>query len=113
MAPVNFENLCKAAFDQIKSGLGTIEGEIVYEPKAGGSFEIRGVFDDRGEEIDPDTEQLVSTNIYTLGVKLDDLPFTPDKGDSVTIKNQLYRVINALEDGVPGVSTVLVLHRVD
>lgn len=110
MPPIDFEDLAKPAFDQIKDSLGMA---VTYEPKAGGSFPIRGVFDDRIQEVDPDTEVPVSSNIYSLGVKLDDLPFEPEKGDAVIIKNVKYKVIDSREDGAHGVSTFLILHKVN
>lgn len=109
MPPVDFEFLAKGAFDQIKCGLGI---EAVYKPKKGGSFKIRGIFDDRIQEVDPDTEIPVSSNVFSLGIKLDDLPLVPEKGDEVIIKNFVYQVIDSQEDGVPGVSTFLILHKV-
>ena len=109
MPPIDFEALAKTAFDKIKCGLGA---EVLYRPKSGGAFTIRGVFDDSAQAVDPDTEQIVSSNLYTLGIKFDDLPKRPEKGDQVKFKGQLYRVIDSLEDGVPNVSTVLVLHKV-
>lgn len=108
MPPIDFETLAKTAFDKIKVNLGI---DVNYRPKSGGSFQIRGVFDDRAQEVDPDTEIAVSSNIFTLGVKLDDLPRKPEKGDRATIKNVTYRVIDSLEDGVPDASTVLILHK--
>lgn len=112
MPPIEFDNLCKGAFDEIKR---TLAVSFTYQPKSGiGVFEnIRGVFDDRAQEVDPDTEIAISSNVYTLGVKLDDLPLAPSKGDKVIINSVSYKIIDSLEDGVPGVSTVLMLHRVD
>ncbi len=110
MPPTDFEQLAKNAFNPIKNTLGIA---AIYLPKAGGQVDIRGVFDDRSQEVDPDTEVPVSSNIYTLGVKLEDLPAIPVKGDKVIIKNITYQVINNLEDGVPDASTVLILHRVE
>ena len=110
MPPQDFEDLAKGAFDSIKCGLGI---DVSYRPKLGGVFSIRGVFDDRAQEVDPDTEQPVSSNIFTLGIKLDDIPRAPVKGDRVIIKKQVYKVINALEDGVPDASVVLVMHKVE
>lgn len=109
--PIDFEALAKNAFDEIKCTLGI---EALYRPKAGGQFSIRGVFDDRAQEVDPDTEIPVSSNVYSLGIKLADIsPFKPTKGDKVIIKNVSYRVIDSLEDGVPDASTVLILHKLE
>ena len=111
MSPVAFEDLAKTAFDKIKNTLGTKENEAFYKPKVGGSYPIRGVFDDSAREVDPDTERVISSNSFTFGIKLDDLPFSPVKGDTVVIKNISYRIVDAVEDGVSGASVVLVLHR--
>lgn len=110
MPPNDFESLAKTAFDKIKVGLGI---QVTYKPKVGGIYSIKGVFDDRAREVDPDTEQVVSSNVYSLGIKLDDIPFTPKKGDTVIIKTKTYRVIESVEDGVPDASTVLILHEVE
>lgn len=104
----DFEALAKIAFEPLKVCLGI---DIIYRPKAGGVFKFKGIFDDRAQEVDPDTEQVVSSNVYSLGIKLDDLPNPPKKGDKIEIKNIKYRVIDSQEDGAPGVSTVLILHR--
>ena len=109
MPPIDFEQLAKQAFDPIKNTLGI---EATYFPKVGAPVDIRGVFDDRAQEVDVDGEIRVSSNVYTFGLKLDDLDFAPLKGDKLVIKDITYQVINALEDGVPDASTVLVLHRV-
>lgn len=113
MPPKDFEDHAKDAFDRIKNSVGTKLNEITYQHKSGGTANIKGIFDDRAQDVDPDTEQPVSSNVYTLGIKLDDLLKAPVKGDKITIKKKLYRVVDALEDGIPGVSTVLVLHRAD
>lgn len=108
--PPDFEATANKAFRAIKRSV--LRTQIIYNPKAGGSFTFNGIFDDRAQEVDPDTEQPVSSNVFTLGIQLSDLPQAPEKGDRVTIKTQTYRVVDFLKDGVPDVSTVLVLHKV-
>jgi len=109
MPPFDFDKLAKTAFRRIKKALGT---PVTYKPKKGGEFNFKAVFDDRAQEVDPDTERPVSSNAFTLGIQLSDIPFEPEKGDTVIIKQVKYRVENPLEDGVPGVSVVLFMHRV-
>lgn len=109
MPPINFEDLAEKAFDAIQDTLST---DAIYKPKAGGQFKIRGPFDDRAQQVDPDTEQVISSNIFTFGLQLSDLKSPPKKGDSLVVKNQTYKVIDSQEDGVPGVSVVLILHKV-
>ena len=108
MPPIDFEQMTNEAFEEIKCAVGI---EATYFPKVGAPKDIVGIFDDRAQEVDPDTEIRISSNVYTFGLKLSDLDFTPLKGDKIIIKDITYLVINALEDGVPDVSTVLVLHR--
>lgn len=110
MPPIDFEQHTKDAFEEIKCAVGIA---AIYIPKTGGQFSIVGIFDNRAQEIDPDTEIPVSSNVYTFGLKLDDIPFAPVKGDQLLIKTIRYRVIDVLEDGVDDVSVVLILHRVE
>lgn len=109
MPPIDFDVLAASAFENIKCALGI---EALYLPKAGGQHTIRGVFDDRVQEVDPDTDKVISSNVYTFGLKLADLPSSPVKGDKIVIKNIAYQVIDSREDGVPDVSTFLILHKV-
>ena len=109
MPPDNFEGMAKGAFDVIKRTLGTT---AIYLPKTGGSFPIEGPFSDLVQEVDPDTEQPVSSNLFTFGLKLDDIPNPPVKGDKIKIKTTIYKVLDPQEDGVPDVSAVLILHKV-
>ena len=112
MPPKSFEDHAKDCFDAIKKNLGTKPSEVIYKPKLGGTFPILGIFGDNAQEVDVNGERTISSNVYTLGIKLDDLPRLPVKGDRVTIKKVDYKVIDNLEDGVPGVSTVLILHKI-
>ena len=61
--------------------------------------------------VDPDTEQLVSSNQPALGVNLNDVPIDIIDGDIFEIRNLRYRAIDNREDGQGG-ATVL-LHRVN
>lgn len=111
--PPNFEDLANGAFKIIKRSLGLKKDEAIYFPKSGGSVDILGIFDNRAVQVDPDTEQVVSSNIFTFGIQLSDLKSLPEKGDKITIKNVKYKVFDSQEDGMPGVSTVLFLHKTE
>lgn len=109
MSPSNFDNICKSAFDTIKGALGVC---VDYFPKAGGHFRPEGPFADNYQSVDPDTEQVVSSQVFTFGLKLADIaPRVPAKGDKLRFDGEDYRVIEVREDGVPGVSVVLYLHK--
>ena len=92
---------------------GCAFGEPVkYFPKnAVGSFTVQAIFDGPFEEVDPDTETTISSNQFSLGLKLSDLPSPPEKYDRVQVREVNYRVIDAQEDGQGGVE--LLLHKVD
>ena len=108
MAFNDFDKLASTAFDSIKNTLGV---NAEYKPRSGGVFSIRGVFDNRGQEVDPDTEVVISSNVISFGVKLSDLPGKPIKGDVVTVSQKNYRVVDVQDDGIEGVSAVLILHK--
>jgi hypothetical protein len=109
MAPSDFAGLADKVISTATRSLGRV---VIYKPKKGGEYSINAVFDDRALSVDPHTEQVVQSNIYTLGVRLADLPDPPAKGDLVIIGALAYRVVDSNEDGVPGVSAVLGLHKV-
>ena len=70
---------------------------------------INGIFDEIFEQVDPDTEVVVSSNLLTLGIKLSDLPYPPEKNDRVKLRKTIYRVVDSQEDGQGG--SELILHR--
>lgn len=83
---------------------------ITYCPISGGRIEISAVYDDQFEQVDAETEQLISSNQPTLGIKLADLGnIEPTKGDKVFRKNgEKFRVIESKEDGHGG--SLLIMH---
>lgn len=83
--------------------------EVCYFPRRGGTFTICGIFDERFEQVDPDTEELVASNIPTVGINLKDIPFPPEQGDEVRVLGKTYLVTDSQEDGLGG--TRLFLHR--
>ena len=105
--PVDFRELACEVLDLCECVFGE---DVTYEPIRGGSYEIRGIFDNQFEQVDPDTEVVIASNAPTLGVKLADLPGPPVKGDIVIIREKRFRVIDSQEDGVVG--STLLLHEV-
>lgn len=87
--------------------------KIIYEYVEGGTVEIDAIFDNEWEQVDPDTERVVSSNQPILGVKLKDLDRMPKTNDIVYIKrdNEKYVVHDSREDGQGGVSLFLRLQK--
>ena len=93
---MSFSDLTSKVHDHIKDTFGEI---VTYEPLAGGPYTPKGVFNERFQFVDPDTEQVVSSQQPNLGVKRADLPADPVKGDIVTVRGVQYRVHDSQEDG--------------
>lgn len=82
-----------------------------YRPKIGGPFQIGGIFDNQFEQVDPDTEIVITSNAPMFDVKTKDLRGgKAEKGDQIKIKTILYKVIDSQEDGLA--ATKLILHKV-
>lgn len=106
MPPLDFRTLACNILDAAKSCFGE---DVLYVPKVGTPLNIRGIFDNQFEQIDPDTEIVISSNQPTLGIKLNDLPLPPAKGDKVFVRDIEYRIVDSQEDGVAG--SLLFLHK--
>jgi hypothetical protein len=87
--------------------------KIEYRFKGGGSKVIDSIFDNEWEQVDPDTERVISTNQPILGIRLKDLERAPKNGDEVLIirDNLVYIVQDTREDGQGGVSLFLRLKK--
>lgn len=100
----------KCRVDKMLETIINATGETVeYRPVNGGSFEICAVFDNEAQLVDPDSEQLVSSNEPAIGIRLRDLPNFPKYNDIVVAEKETYRVIDIREDGQGGAS--LLLHK--
>lgn len=92
-------NLCKKEFG---------EDAILY-PKSGGSYDIRGIFDNEYSAVDPDTEQIISATQPVFGINLFDFNFEIRDGDKIKIRNVMYKIYERRPDGQGGSS--LLLHK--
>jgi len=101
---VSFKELVGGLLDV---AIPTFGETIDYRPNAGGSFSIEAVFDRSFEQIDPDTEEVIASNVPMLGIKLANLPFSPDRGDEVRIGRERFQVIDSQEDGQGGARLIL------
>jgi hypothetical protein len=83
--------------------------EIIFYPKKGGVYKVRGVFDNEYRTIDPDTEQVLSVNQPALGINLNDFPIEISIEDSVKVRGLLFKIVDKREDGQGG--ALLMLHK--
>jgi len=75
---------------------------VCYRPRVGGVHTINAVFDEKAINIDPDTEEFISSNDPKIGIKLSSLPHTPQEGDRVDIGKRQFEVKDVREDGQGG-----------
>lgn len=83
--------------------------EVEYTFKTGGSEKVQVIFDNEWQQVDPDTERLISTNQPVIGVRLSDLSQEARVGDKVYViaENTDYIVQDVQEDGQGGASLFL------
>lgn len=92
-------------------GMETFGETVTFYPKSGGVYQVKAVFDNAYEAIDPDTEQLISANQPTLGVNLNEIEFEMRQGDQVQVRDTRYQITDKREDGQGG--ALLLLHKVN
>lgn len=108
MPPNIFDEM---ACDIVNCAIDAFGKSAQYIPKAGGSFSIDGIFDNQFEQVDPDTEIVITSNAPMFDVKTKDLQGgKAEKGDKIKINEIIYKVIDSQEDGL--VATKLILHKV-
>jgi len=89
----------------------TFGEQVTYYPQSGGSYKLQAIFDNDFESVDPETEQVISSNQPVLGVNLNDLNFEMRINDMVQVRNLRFRVIEVREDGQGGAQ--LFLHKTE
>ena len=85
----------------------TFGESIDYRPKKGGSFTIDAVFDESFEQVDPNSEEIVASNVPVIGIKASNIPFPPEQGDEVRIDQRRFKVTDSQEDGQGGISVFM------
>jgi len=104
---MSFKAKYENALSVLTAGLGE---QVEYRPSSGGRYNLNAVFDTEYTALDPDTEQVISTNLPRIGVKLKDLASEPLKGDKVYIEGREFEIYDSQEDGQGGAT--LFLHKV-
>ena len=83
-------------------------GELVtYYPRSGGSYAITAIFDNDVELVDPETEQVITSNQSRIGVNLSKINFELKVTDQVQVRNIRYKVVEVKEDGQGGAELYL------
>lgn len=91
-----FSNLAAQTQNAAKVTFGE---DVVYSPNEGEDVAAVGVFSKVYELVDPDTENLVSSDQPTLGIKDSDFPKVVEKNEVFTIREKVYRVRDSQADG--------------
>lgn len=79
--------------------VSTFSEAVVFEPHDLTPVQIDAIFDNEFESIDPNTGATVISTQPMIGVKTAHLPRAPERGDTVQIRGQRYRVTEAQTDG--------------
>lgn len=83
------------------------KNKVKYRPKSGGTFTIRGIFDESWEEIDLDTQVSLSSTQPNVGIILRELAEKPIIGDLLTVRFIDFKVVDVVEDGQGGATLFL------
>jgi len=78
-----------------------------YQPLKGGSYTLCGVFDRNFEQVDPDTQIVIASNVPMFGVNLNEMFEKPQQGDLLSIDEEVFRVTDSQEDGQGGATLIL------
>jgi len=81
-----------------------------YKNKSGSEFCIEGIFDNNYQEIPSQGDSRVQSTGPQLGVRLCEFETTPQEGETVSIRDIVYRVLEFKPDGQGG--AVLILNKV-
>lgn len=77
------------------------ESTVTYTPVSGSPYEIAAIFDRKFEAVDPELEQssVISTDPVAMVIEAN-LALPVAKGDKITVKGQLYDIVQKEPDGV-------------
>lgn len=102
----DWRNHTKRAMDAVKSAFGE---PVTYMRDGEDDVELQGIIDEAFEAVDPASGTPIISRQPIVGLKIEDLPFTPAKDDQILMRGELFRVIEAQTDGQAG--TMLLLHK--
>lgn len=72
---------------------------------------LKGVFDAKYQIVDPETEEIISTNRPGIGVNLNDFEVIPIQQDEIMVRGIWFRISDKQEDGQGG--AVFLLNKVN
>lgn len=81
-----------------------------YKNKDGNEFDIEGIFDNNYQEVQSQGDSRVQSTGPQLGVRLREFESVPKEGETVTVRNTVYRILECKPDGQGG--AVLILNKV-
>lgn len=87
--------------------MSTFGESVEYRPVAGGTFDIRGIFEKNPKVFDIGSQSMVSTNEPELDIKDTALALEPIEDDKLTVDGQNYRVSDTEVDGRGGIKLFL------
>lgn len=100
----------KDAMDRLnKKSLSTFGEEAVYSGTGMSDTTLQVIFDNNFTAIDPQTGMEVMTTQPMIGIKLDDLPREPFRGDTISLNGISYKITEYHPDS-EGMAKLL-LHR--
>lgn len=83
--------------------MNLIGDSIVFRQRVSqDEYTLKGIFDAGFEEVDPNTQEIISSNALQLGIQGSDLPVEPEAGDYFIINGKTYRILDIMEDGQGG-----------
>lgn len=91
----------------LRTTINVFGEDVLYQPIDGGDYRLKAVFDRNFQQVDPDTEVVIGSNIPALGVNLNEMKDRPKQGDRVVIGDEIFRVSDSQEDGQGGASLIL------
>ena len=82
--------------------LNTFGQAVSYRDHSSVDYELRGIFSNEYEAVDPETGFPVMSSIPNIGIRLSDWPKAPVEGEHITVNAKPYLVLRTEADGEGG-----------
>ena len=94
----------------LKTSTSTFGESCLYTKKNGQDFYIEGIFDNNYQEVESQGDLKTQSTGPKLGIRMRQFEENPREGETVTIRDIVYRVLEFQPDGQGG--AVLILNKV-